>query len=119
MALKYGEFGVDYSFDANEQIVLSDEGSIYQDRSPLSQLISSLEFEANLRGVPYNYLDELNSIEYVKGDNFTRQYENFQTLITTNNYIFDASNRLIRRCVITSYSIHYTKLYDFLNPNWL
>jgi len=108
MALKYGEFGVDYSFDANEQIVLSDEGSIYQDRSPLSQLISSLEFEANLRGVPYNYLDELNSIEYVKGDNFTRQYENFQTLITTNNYIFDASNRLIRRWEMTVRALELT-----------
>ncbi|MBN2879009.1 MAG: hypothetical protein JXN65_05195 [Clostridia bacterium] len=97
MLLKYGEFGVDYSFDTNEQIVLSDEGNIYQDYSPLSKLFSSLEFESNLRGVPYNYLDELNSIEYVKGDNFARQYENFRTLTTTNNYIFDASNRLIRR----------------------
>ena len=44
----------------------------------------------------------------VKGDNFTRQYENFQTLITTNNYIFDASNRLIRRWEMTVRALELT-----------
>ena len=60
-------------------------------------MINSLEYEAVLQSMPSNYLSEINSISYVKGDSFYAQYENYQYLITVNNYIYDASNRFTRR----------------------
>ena len=95
--VKYGEAGVNYSFNETQHIFLSEAGIEYAANSPIAGLISNLEFESALHSVPSNYLAELNTIEYVKGDNFAKQYENYQYLITTDNYIYDSANRFIRR----------------------
>ena len=108
IVVKYGKAGINYSFDDNEHISLTDAGQQYVDNSPLSSVIKDIEFEASLNSVPSNYLEEINSIEYVKGDNFAKQYENYQNLITTNNYIFDTVNRLTRRWEMTVRALELT-----------
>ncbi len=95
--VKYGDGSYNYAYDTNGHIALSDAGIAYTAESPLSSMINSLEYEAVLQSMPSNYLSEINSISYVKGDSFYAQYENYQYLITVNNYIYDASNRFTRR----------------------
>ena len=97
LSVKYGEVGVDYAFDQNNYLYLTEAGNQYVQSSPIANMINNLEFESTLNAVPANYLEEINSIQYVKNDNLARQYENYQRLITVDSYIYDAQNRLIRR----------------------
>jgi len=97
IVVKYGEAGINYSFNENNYIFLTDTGKQYTSTSPISSMINNLEFEATLNSLPSNYLSEVNSIEYVKGDSFARHYENYQTLITTNNNTFKSVNRFTKR----------------------
>jgi len=95
--VKYGEAGVNYSFDEYENIVLTEAGQQYVENCLITSIIKNIEFDSSLNSLPANFLEELNSIEYVKDDNFANQYENYQKLITTDNYIYDALNRFTRR----------------------
>lgn len=95
--VKYGEAGINYSFDDTGYITVEDAGKHYAQYSPIASMISNIEFEASIRNLTSNYLSEINTIEYVKGDNFAKQYENYITLITTDNIVYDTINRLIRR----------------------
>ena len=97
MSVKYGEAGVNYFFDDYNFISITDDGKNYMDNNPISNMINNLEFEFTINNMPINYLDEINSIEYVKDDNFAKQYDNYQSLITEKSYIYDSVNRLNKR----------------------
>ncbi len=108
IAVKYGESGIDYSINEYGHLVLSEAGQIFADNNPVTDMINNIEFEASFSNVPSNYLSEINTIKYVKNDVLDNMYENYQTLITTNDYIFDATNRFNRRWEVSVRALELT-----------
>ncbi|MEX1376632.1 MAG: hypothetical protein AB1Z23_04050 [Eubacteriales bacterium] len=108
MSIKYGEAGVNYFFNDYNFISITDDGKEYMANNPISNMINSLEFESTINNMPINYLNEINSIKYLKGDNLSKQYDNYQSLITEKNYIYNSVNRLNGRWETTIRTLELT-----------